>query len=92
LDHNLYWHADGQGVLFTKELDFAAWQKKYGQDKNSLVADPRFVDPRNGDFHLQPDSPAIAKLGFKPFDYQQAGRTSPARLTQGLPPVPKAFD
>ena len=26
-----------------------------------------FVDPENGDFALQPDSPALA-LGFKPFD------------------------
>jgi hypothetical protein len=56
------------------------------------VADPLFVDAQSGDFHLKPDSPAITKLGFKPFDYTQSGRTSPATLTKDLPPVPRAFD
>jgi len=92
LDRNLYWHADGKPVLFAKDVDFAAWQKKHGQDAHSLVADPKFLDARGGDFRLAPDSPAITKLGFKPFDYTQAGRTSPPVLTQGLPPVPRAFD
>jgi len=92
LDRNLYWHADGKPVLFAKDVDFAAWQKKHGQDAHSLVADPKFLDARGGDFRLAPDSPAITKLGFKPFDYTQAGRTSPPTLTQGLPPVPRAFD
>jgi hypothetical protein len=92
LDHNLYWHADGKPVLFAKGMDFKAWQAKHGQDQHSLVADPKFVDARRGDFRLAPDSPAIAKLGFKPFDYTRAGRTSPPLLTKGLPPVPRAFD
>ena len=35
-------------------------------DKNSIVADPLFTDPNNGDFSLGADSPAIARLGFKP--------------------------
>ncbi len=45
---------------------FADWQKR-GYDKNSLYADPMFVDPDNGDFTLKPDSPAL-KLGFEPID------------------------
>jgi hypothetical protein len=92
LDHNLYWNADGGPVMFAKGMDFKAWQEKHKQDQRSIVADPLFVDARGGDFHLKPDSPAIAKLGFKPFDYTQAGRTSPPTLTKGLPPVPRAFD
>jgi len=52
-------------------LTFAEWQKT-GQDANSLVADPKFVDPNGGDWHLQSGSPA-EKIGFKPFDYTQAG-------------------
>ncbi len=78
--------------MFTKTMDFAGWQEKHGQDKNSLVADPLFVDAQSGDFRLKPDSPAIAKLGFKPFDYTKAGRTTPPILTKELPPVPKAFE
>ena len=92
LDQNLYWNADGKPVIFAKGMDFKAWQEKHKQDQHSIVADPLFVDARGGDFHLKPDSPAITKLGFKPFDYTQAGRTSPATLTKGLPPVPRAFD
>ena len=37
------------------------------------VADPGFVDPKNGDWRVKPDSPAL-KLGFKPWDYSLSGR------------------
>lgn len=47
------------------------WQAQ-GQEQGSIVADPLFVDPDNGDFHLRPGSPA-EKIGFKPFDHSQAG-------------------
>jgi hypothetical protein len=52
-----------------KPLD--AWQQS-GKDTNSVVADPRFLDPGAGDFRLHPDSPAL-KRGFQPFDYTKAG-------------------
>ena len=55
------------------------------------MADPLFVAPEKDDFRLKENSPALA-LGFKPFDYSKAGRTAPAVLTRGLPPVPKAFE
>ncbi|MBN1844221.1 MAG: hypothetical protein JW810_00960, partial [Sedimentisphaerales bacterium] len=41
-------------------------------DENSLVIDPLFVNPEQYDFRLKPTSPAL-RLGFKPFDYSQAG-------------------
>ena len=92
LDHNLYWHADGKPVQFTKDLDFEAWRKKHGQDAHSIVADPTFTNARDGDFRLKPNSPAIVKLGFKPFDDSQAGRTTKPVFVEGLPAVPKAFE
>src|SRR5579871_246738 len=70
LDHNLYWNLAGNPVDFGgKTLE--QWQAT-GKDRGSLIADPGFVDPTHGDFHLKPDSPAL-DLGFQPFDYSQAG-------------------
>ncbi len=91
LDHNLYWNAAGKPVTFFGNLTLAQWQAKRGQDKGSILADPRFVAPDKDDFRLRPDSPALA-LGFKPFDASQAGRTTPPLLTKDLPPVPSTFD
>ncbi len=67
---NCFWRAGGEPVDFLgKSLD--AWQAE-GHEEGSIVADPKFADPANRDFRLAPDSPAL-KLGFKPFDYDQAG-------------------
>ncbi len=41
-------------------------------DQHSVLADPRFVDPTNHDYHLKPDSPAL-KLGFKDIDTSRIG-------------------
>lgn len=73
-DYNVYWRTDGAPLLFYDE-EFAEWQAK-GMDKNSLIADPLFVDPTKGDFRLQSDSPAL-KLGFRPIDFSQVGLTGP---------------
>jgi hypothetical protein len=38
-----------------------AWQARYGIDKDSLAADPMFVDRKARDLRLQPGSPCIDK-------------------------------
>ena len=68
--NNCYWHAgDEQFDFVGRSLD--QWQAD-GHEQGSIVADPKFADPKRGDFSLQEDSPAL-KLGFKPFDYKKAG-------------------
>lgn len=63
-DRNLYW-CEGGGEIRIGNMSWDEWRRK-GMDVNSIVADPRFVDPE-GDYRLRPDSPAF-KLGFVPFD------------------------
>ena len=76
-DSNLYWNASGKSVLFGNK-SFAEWQAA-GQDKDSTIADPLFVDPMHGDFRLKPGSPAV-NIGFEPWDYKLVGpRLRPVR-------------
>ncbi|MDZ7370564.1 MAG: right-handed parallel beta-helix repeat-containing protein, partial [candidate division KSB1 bacterium] len=76
--NNLYFRTDGKPVRFAK-LSAEKWQKK-GQDRGSLFADPKFVDPLKGDFNLQPDSPAFL-IGFEPIDMTKVG---PRSLPDGV--------
>ena len=88
LRSNLYWNTTTNPVTFAgKSLE--AWQALpvkpptnavdnppawagQGRELGSIIADPLFVDVAKHDFRLRPNSPAL-KLGFKPFDYTQAG-------------------
>jgi hypothetical protein len=70
LRNNLYWRAGGKPFDFGGK-SFEQWRAA-GNDKGSIIADPLFVDAEHRDFHLRPGSPA-EKIGFKPFDYDQAG-------------------
>jgi hypothetical protein len=84
LERSLYFDGSGKPVDF-KGLTLAERQAK-GWDEGSLIEDPQFVDPANGDFRLKANSPA-AKIGFKPFDYSQAGLHGDA----GWVAIPKGF-
>ncbi|MES2455670.1 MAG: right-handed parallel beta-helix repeat-containing protein [Bacteroidota bacterium] len=59
LDSNLYWDTRNPAM-------------KMDAEKNSIVEDPGFADPSLYDFRLK-NKKAMAKIGFKPFDYKQAG-------------------
>lgn len=66
LDHNLwYFPAGPTAVQWSYNQKHYASFKDYvgatGQDQHSIFADPRFVDPSRGNFHLQKNSPAIDK-------------------------------
>lgn len=72
LARNVYWKTNGQ------PFDFAgkSWEewRLWGNDTESVIADPRFTAPEKGDWTMAADSPAVA-LGFKPFDWRSAGVT-----------------
>jgi len=60
--------------------EWASWQS-LGMDRNSLVADPLFVDADRDDYRLQPESPAW-KLGFQPIPLDKIGPyADPLRVT-----------
>lgn len=69
-----------QGQIFLDDIriteaepldEWTAWQSA-GWDKHSLVADPQFVDWKNDDWRLKPESPAF-KLGFKAIPVEKIG-------------------
>ena len=63
-DRNLYWNANTRAFRAEND-DWAAWRAN-GFDRNSVFADPQFVDPLVGDYRVRDTSPALA-LGFKNF-------------------------
>ncbi len=69
MDDNCYWDFRTSKPKFLKK-SFPVWQWK--KDKNSIVANPEFIDAKNGNFELKENSPVFA-LGFEPFDWQKAG-------------------
>lgn len=93
---NLYIRIDcreSEGILWIADVslreaevadEWEAW-REIGKDRHSVIADPRFVDPANGDYRLQPDSPAHA-LGFQPIPIDRIGcYPDPSRATWPLP-------
>lgn len=70
-DYNLYWDTRTKKILFYN-YSFDQWKKQTGKDKNSIIADPLFVNPTSGDFGFK-SKENIDKIKFTPFDYVQAG-------------------
>ncbi len=76
MDRNLYWDVRGEPVTFANRT-FDAWRAE-GQDPDSIIADPLFVNPDNYDFRLRSHSPAF-RLGFRRIDMKDVGLRRPAK-------------
>jgi len=72
-DYNIYWHTGGPDNLRFFRSSFEEW-KQLGLDRHSVIANPKFKDPFNGDFSFRKDSPAYL-IGFKPIDVSNVGLT-----------------
>lgn len=62
IDNNIYQDIGTEPMLNfggVAYYDLAAWQAASGQDAHSSNANPLWVSPTTGDFHLQTGSPAI---------------------------------
>ena len=68
---NLVWNYDGKPYC-GNGISVAEVQR-LGYFNDVLIADPLFADPDNGDFTLDPASPAITELGFAPIDMSDVG-------------------
>ena len=77
-DYNLFYSENGEPKItgVGKPMTITQWQAK-GFDKHSIIADPMFMDPANGDYRVKPESPVL-KLGFQNFPMNRFGVLKPA--------------
>lgn len=75
MNGNTYFDTRTAQIRFAGKT-FDEW-KAAGQDKDSLIADPQFVNAANFDFRLKPTSPAL-KRGFRQIDMTKVGPRTPA--------------
>lgn len=85
-DRNVYWPGPDAAVrMQTARKGSPGWDawRSAGEDANSVVADPLFVDAAKRDYRLRPDSPAF-RLGFVELPYERMG----LRKTELRPELP----
>jgi hypothetical protein len=102
-DRNLVWSTNGKVLgaqdrfpsrIYEPDQPVLTWQQwqALGYDQHTIIADPGFIDPANGDFHLSEDSPA-SQIGFEPFPLNEAGPRIPgapsedSKTTHAITPV-----
>jgi len=71
VNSNIYWTTAPSEPLFDNR-DWNEWRATSGQDKDSRLADPGFVDAAARDFRLRPGSPA-EQIGFRPVSLDGIG-------------------
>jgi hypothetical protein len=69
-DNNCYWDTRTKDIKFDQQ-SFTEW-KSSGKDRNSIIADPSFVNPKTFNFHLK-NKGSLKRIEFKPFEYEKAG-------------------
>ncbi len=84
-DTNLYWDLQNGKYVFgsVEENDtslgnimYDSLLKAMGYHKNAVYENPQFRNPENGDFLIADGNEAIEKIGFTPWNYNQAGTLS----------------
>lgn len=91
MKNNLYWFCGKPETDDQKEKKYfngktlPQWQK-LGLDQGSLIADPGFADLAKRDFHFKDGvvSKAAEEIGFKPFDFTQAGISENVKKNWGV--------
>lgn len=74
MNRNVYWDVRGEEMRFDAN-SWSQWKKR-GQDMQSMIADPLFVNAGSYDFRLEPESPAL-RLGFRQIDMTSVGPREP---------------
>lgn len=74
-DLNLFWDLSGTPLFMLekggRKLTLAAW-RRLGQDRHSIVADPRCRNLRKRDFRIPANSPAL-RIGYRVPDLHDVG-------------------
>lgn len=70
-DLNVAWDVSGAETKLVADHAADTW-REIGNDRHTVIADPKFADVAHGDFTLAADSPAI-EIGFKPIDISDVG-------------------
>jgi parallel beta-helix repeat protein len=96
-NYNIFWNSTSQPpvkYIATLYSSVAAYSAVSGQDAQTLQADPRFVSPAAGNFHLQTGSPAIDDANSSVSNWPSTDVEGHARLDDpatpntGVGPVP----
>ena len=73
-------NATGEPPMFRPEKFHPVANRSEQDQRNSLVADPLFVDPEKGDFRLRPRTLQQQRLDSEPWDFSAVGPRPPGSV------------